>query len=134
MKGTTSNPKGVLLTHGNLAAATQSNLYALDIPDKGRMLSYLPLAHIYEASPLPPIYTHAPTSDLLLARHGGRCDLRRWLDRLLHRRPAPTARGRAVLPTRVLPVRATRAEPYLPSGNGRGQRARRQGSALPPRG
>ncbi|EIN07731.1 acetyl-CoA synthetase-like protein [Punctularia strigosozonata HHB-11173 SS5] len=46
--GTTSNPKGVLLTHGNLAAATQANLYALDIPDKGRMISYLPLAHIYE--------------------------------------------------------------------------------------
>ncbi|KAF9458659.1 hypothetical protein BDZ94DRAFT_1270171 [Collybia nuda] len=46
--GTTSNPKGVLLKHMNLALATQSNLYGLQLPDDGTLLSYLPLAHIYE--------------------------------------------------------------------------------------
>ncbi|KAK7440178.1 medium-chain fatty acid-CoA ligase faa2 [Stygiomarasmius scandens] len=46
--GTTSNPKGVLLTHEMLALATQSNLHGLPLPDDGVILSYLPLAHIYE--------------------------------------------------------------------------------------
>jgi len=46
--GTTSNPKGVMLTHGMLAMAVQSNLYGLDLPDDGSTFSYLPLAHIYE--------------------------------------------------------------------------------------
>ncbi|KAG6820567.1 hypothetical protein H0H93_015087 [Arthromyces matolae] len=42
--GTTSNPKGV----SNLALATQSNLYGLSLPEAATLLSYLPLAHIYE--------------------------------------------------------------------------------------
>ncbi|KAA1474866.1 acetyl-CoA synthetase-like protein [Dentipellis sp. KUC8613] len=48
--GTTSTPKGVLLTHGQMAAAVQSNLYGYSIPktERGCVLSYLPLAHIYE--------------------------------------------------------------------------------------
>ncbi|KAG6854926.1 hypothetical protein C0991_009749 [Blastosporella zonata] len=46
--GTTSNPKGVVLTHGNLALAVQSNLYGLSLPEAASILSYLPLAHIYE--------------------------------------------------------------------------------------
>ncbi|KAI0256465.1 long-chain-fatty-acid-CoA ligase [Lactifluus subvellereus] len=48
--GTTSLPKGVLLTHGNLAMAVQSNLYGYAIGPDERviLLSYLPLAHIYE--------------------------------------------------------------------------------------
>ncbi|KAG5645915.1 hypothetical protein DXG03_005062 [Asterophora parasitica] len=46
--GTTSNPKGVILTHGNLALATQSNLYGLQLPEEAVLISYLPLAHIYE--------------------------------------------------------------------------------------
>ncbi|RDB21311.1 Long chain acyl-CoA synthetase 7, peroxisomal [Hypsizygus marmoreus] len=46
--GTTSDPKGVVLSHGNLALATQSNLYGLQLPDDASLLSYLPLAHIYE--------------------------------------------------------------------------------------
>lgn len=46
--GTTSNPKGVLLTHRNMAIATQSNLYGLLLPEDGSLLSFLPLAHIYE--------------------------------------------------------------------------------------
>jgi long-chain acyl-CoA synthetase len=32
----------------NLALATQSNMYGLQLPDDGTLLSYLPLAHIYE--------------------------------------------------------------------------------------
>ncbi|KAH9180313.1 acetyl-CoA synthetase-like protein [Lactarius sanguifluus] len=48
--GTTSVPKGVMLTHGNLATAAQSNLYgyAIGAEDRAVLLSYLPLAHIYE--------------------------------------------------------------------------------------
>ncbi|EPQ50657.1 acetyl-CoA synthetase-like protein [Gloeophyllum trabeum ATCC 11539] len=47
--GTTSTPKGVILTHGNLTSVTQTNLYGNTFPGgKGRLLSYLPLAHIYE--------------------------------------------------------------------------------------
>lgn len=41
-------PIGVLLLHKNLAVATQSNLYGIELPDDAIMLSYLPLAHIYE--------------------------------------------------------------------------------------
>ncbi|KIK63618.1 hypothetical protein GYMLUDRAFT_40677 [Collybiopsis luxurians FD-317 M1] len=46
--GTTSNPKGAMLTHGMLALSVQSNLYGLDLPEDGATMSYLPLAHIYE--------------------------------------------------------------------------------------
>jgi long-chain acyl-CoA synthetase len=47
--GTTSIPKGVLLTHGNLAISAQSNLYGYSIDtERVTLLSYLPLAHIYE--------------------------------------------------------------------------------------
>jgi long-chain acyl-CoA synthetase len=47
--GTTSIPKGVLLTHGHLAIAAQSNLYGYSIvSERVTLLSYLPLAHIYE--------------------------------------------------------------------------------------
>ncbi|KAF6765045.1 long-chain-fatty-acid-CoA ligase [Ephemerocybe angulata] len=47
--GTTNLPKGVVLYHKSLAVATQSNLYGLDsMPDHGILMSYLPLAHIYE--------------------------------------------------------------------------------------
>lgn len=46
--GTTGNPKGVMLSHGNII----SNFKAVkDIPpvgENGRALSYLPLCHIYE--------------------------------------------------------------------------------------
>ncbi|KAI9458025.1 acetyl-CoA synthetase-like protein [Russula earlei] len=43
-------PSGVLLTHGSLAVATQSNLYGYSIgaDERVTLLSYLPLAHIYE--------------------------------------------------------------------------------------
>ncbi|KAF8654112.1 hypothetical protein AX16_003645 [Volvariella volvacea WC 439] len=46
--GTTGNPKGVILKHKNLAMATQSYMYGLSIPEDPVLLSYLPLAHIYE--------------------------------------------------------------------------------------
>ncbi|GLB35097.1 putative AMP-binding enzyme [Lyophyllum shimeji] len=46
--GTTNNPKGVVLTHGNFSLATQSNLHGLQLPEEATLLSYLPLAHIYE--------------------------------------------------------------------------------------
>ncbi|KAF9501285.1 long-chain-fatty-acid-CoA ligase [Pleurotus eryngii] len=46
--GTTSNPKGALLSHRCLAMSVFSNLFGLTIKEDGCALSYLPLAHIYE--------------------------------------------------------------------------------------
>jgi long-chain acyl-CoA synthetase len=45
--GTTNNPKGVLLTHKNLATSIQSQMYGVGIPENPTLISYLPLAHIY---------------------------------------------------------------------------------------
>ncbi|KAL0580215.1 medium-chain fatty acid-CoA ligase faa2 [Marasmius crinis-equi] len=45
--GTTSMPKGAVVTHQNLAMSVSANLHGLDLPDDGSMISYLPLAHIY---------------------------------------------------------------------------------------
>lgn len=39
---------GVILRHKALAMAICSNLYGLALPDDGVLMSYLPLAHIYE--------------------------------------------------------------------------------------
>lgn len=33
-----------------MAVATQSNLYGLMLPEDGSLLSFLPLAHIYEVN------------------------------------------------------------------------------------
>ncbi|PCH38260.1 long-chain-fatty-acid-CoA ligase [Wolfiporia cocos MD-104 SS10] len=46
--GTTGNPKGALLTHGNLANAVHAQLHAYSLNDDRCAISYLPLAHIYE--------------------------------------------------------------------------------------
>ncbi|KAF7311555.1 Long chain acyl-CoA synthetase 7, peroxisomal [Mycena kentingensis (nom. inval.)] len=46
--GTTSMPKGVVLTHGQFTAAVITNLFGLEIGAEGAVLSYLPLAHIFE--------------------------------------------------------------------------------------
>ncbi|OSX65186.1 hypothetical protein POSPLADRAFT_1065120 [Postia placenta MAD-698-R-SB12] len=46
--GTTGNPKGVLLTHGNLTNAVHAQLSAYDTTTDRCAISYLPLAHIYE--------------------------------------------------------------------------------------
>jgi len=46
--GTTNVPKGVILTHSHLALSVQSNWCGASVPSGSTMLSYLPLAHIYE--------------------------------------------------------------------------------------
>jgi len=46
--GTTGNPKGVVLSHGNAIAACSSSLVACLQEPTGVMVSYLPLAHIYQ--------------------------------------------------------------------------------------
>jgi long-chain acyl-CoA synthetase len=46
--GTTGNPKGVMLTHGNLASNLVSALSQLDIAGEYTALSFLPLAHSFE--------------------------------------------------------------------------------------
>ncbi|KAI0313081.1 acetyl-CoA synthetase-like protein [Amylostereum chailletii] len=48
--GTTGVPKGVILTHSQIAMGIQSHLYGftLDRTNQPRLMSYLPLAHIYE--------------------------------------------------------------------------------------
>jgi long-chain acyl-CoA synthetase len=46
--GTTGNPKGVMLTHGNIASNVVSALQRLDIDGSYTALSFLPLAHSFE--------------------------------------------------------------------------------------
>ena len=46
--GTTGRPKGALLSHGNIATVTQSFLEVIPVHDRDEVVSYLPLAHIYE--------------------------------------------------------------------------------------
>ena len=55
-KGTTGNPKGAIITQGALAVSTFGCLAGFDIPanDTVTLLSYLPLAHIYEVMWLAP--------------------------------------------------------------------------------
>lgn len=49
-KGTTGNPKGAVITQGALAVSTYGSLAGFDVPitETVTLLSYLPLAHIYE--------------------------------------------------------------------------------------
>ena len=44
-----------MLTHGHLALAVQSNLCGNDLTEDASMLSYLPLAHIYEVGTIPTV-------------------------------------------------------------------------------
>ena len=46
--GTTADPKGVMLTHGNLAANINSTLEAIPITSDSVALSFLPLSHAFE--------------------------------------------------------------------------------------
>jgi len=46
--GTTGNPKGVVLTHANAVAATSSARVTSEARSSDIMISYLPLAHIYQ--------------------------------------------------------------------------------------
>jgi long-subunit acyl-CoA synthetase (AMP-forming) len=46
--GTTGPPKGVQLTHGSLLAAARSFNELIPFPDGGRLISWLPMAHVAE--------------------------------------------------------------------------------------
>jgi long-chain acyl-CoA synthetase len=46
--GTTGDPKGVMLTHGNITSNVVSCVRLLDISDADECLSFLPLSHIFE--------------------------------------------------------------------------------------
>ncbi len=46
--GTTGDPKGVMLTHGNVASNVRAVLDVLPIGDTDTSLSFLPLAHIFQ--------------------------------------------------------------------------------------
>jgi long-subunit acyl-CoA synthetase (AMP-forming) len=46
--GTTGPPKGVQLTHANLVSAVRAIEGIIDFPDEGRVISWLPYAHIAE--------------------------------------------------------------------------------------
>jgi long-chain acyl-CoA synthetase len=46
--GTTGDPKGVMLTHGNIASNVTASLEVLDLHPGDECLSFLPLSHIFE--------------------------------------------------------------------------------------
>src|SRR3954452_21820317 len=46
--GTTGNPKGVQITHRNIVGAVRSYAQIIGFPDGGRIVSYLPMAHVAE--------------------------------------------------------------------------------------
>ncbi len=63
--GTTGPPKGVMLTHFNLISATAGLNQQIALPDGGRVISWLPSAHIAERSAhhyLPIVYGMTVTS------------------------------------------------------------------------
>jgi long-chain acyl-CoA synthetase len=46
--GTTGPPKGVQITHGNMAETVRAYDEIIAFPDAGRVISYLPMAHVAE--------------------------------------------------------------------------------------
>jgi long-chain acyl-CoA synthetase len=57
--GTTGRPKGALLSHTNISMVVQSVLQVISVSEKDEVVSYLPLAHIYEnlISVFMPVFT-----------------------------------------------------------------------------
>jgi len=57
--GTTGRPKAALLSHANISMVTQSFLQIIPVSEKDEVVSYLPLAHIYEnlVSVFMPVFT-----------------------------------------------------------------------------
>ncbi|HOG06655.1 MAG: AMP-binding protein [Syntrophales bacterium] len=57
--GTTGRPKGALLSHRNISMVTQAFLQIIPVSEKDEVVSYLPLAHIYEnlVSVFMPVFT-----------------------------------------------------------------------------
>lgn len=46
--GTTSDPKGAMMSHGNLLTMLHANVPLMKVEGECRYVSYLPLAHVYE--------------------------------------------------------------------------------------
>jgi long-chain acyl-CoA synthetase len=46
--GTTGRPKGAMISHGNILAITEAFIDILDSREDDEMISYLPMAHIFE--------------------------------------------------------------------------------------
>jgi long-chain acyl-CoA synthetase len=62
--GTTGRPKGALLSHANISSVVQAFLQVIPINEKDEVVSYLPLAHVYEnlVSVFTPLFTGAGVS------------------------------------------------------------------------
>ncbi|MCC6652905.1 MAG: long-chain fatty acid--CoA ligase [Candidatus Eisenbacteria bacterium] len=46
--GTTGDPKGAMLSHANIASNVEASLKVVDLNERDRCLSFLPLCHIFE--------------------------------------------------------------------------------------
>ncbi|MGC9325005.1 MAG: AMP-dependent synthetase/ligase [Desulfomonilia bacterium] len=59
--GTTGRPKGALLSHANISSVVLSFLQIIPVSEKDEVVSYLPLAHVYEnlVSVFTPMFTGA---------------------------------------------------------------------------
>jgi long-chain acyl-CoA synthetase len=46
--GTTGEPKGVMLTHGNILSNIEGSLQHIEVTEQDTLLSFLPLSHVFE--------------------------------------------------------------------------------------